>query len=128
MAAEDSLSGPACRPKLYTPQTSDRVQGRMLRAMVKGAPKDAEVEALIEKEVAGKSALVQLHATIAMAFVPSLPKILELLRKLSGPDSASNLRGLAVWALGMQRDAGSTELLTRIARPTRSRRSGRRRP
>ncbi|MBI1853753.1 MAG: HEAT repeat domain-containing protein [Planctomycetes bacterium] len=102
--------------KLYKAEPSERVQGSILRALAKCAPKNPEVVALILKESANKNYLVRLDDAVALGFLTQNdPKLLDVLRKMAESDENSNFRGVACWALGMHADRASADLLKKIA-------------
>ncbi|MBI3843549.1 MAG: HEAT repeat domain-containing protein [Planctomycetes bacterium] len=100
--------------KLYKSEQSDRVQGSILRALGKCAPKNPDAIALIVKESASKSYLTRLDDAVALGFLPDSPKVLEILRTMAEKDDNSNLRGVGVWALGLHRDKDAIEILNRV--------------
>jgi HEAT repeat protein len=101
---------------LYKAETSERVQGSILRALAKCAPKNDKAVALLLKEAGNKNYLVRLDDAVALGFLPQTdPRILEVLRKMAETDENSNFRGVGCWALGMHVDKDSAELLKRVA-------------
>ncbi|MBI1853446.1 MAG: HEAT repeat domain-containing protein [Planctomycetes bacterium] len=101
---------------LYKSETAERVRANALRALARCAPKQPDVVALVVKESASQSSLIRINDAIALGYVEDSPKILDILRKIADSNDEANLRGVAVWALGMHRDKGAVSLLERIAK------------
>ncbi|HET6204517.1 MAG TPA: HEAT repeat domain-containing protein [Planctomycetota bacterium] len=105
--------------KLLLQERNDRVRAYALRAVAKCHPKHPEVQKACLQALKGASASLEAPAMLAAFTLEPDPKIGAALKpKLSS--GTSDVRALAAWVLGKQRDPSFAPLLEKMAAEDKS--------